>query len=144
MTRPLPDPNYRLQVAILNDEIQRLADRAGVLSSARKYRPEWGREDVVQELIAYLLHLTKNTNSGWNPARGAFTTWVTLASKGWVCKLGRRKPEPTRPLLARGTPEEPGGREQEALDPAGTPEDQLQAKQSAQEAVLGDVFAFLG
>ena len=139
MTRPLPDPNYRLKVAILNGEIPRIAARAGVLSSARRYRPEWRSEDVEQELIAYLLHLQSNTNSGWDPARGAFTTWVTLVSKGWVCKLGRRKPEPTR----SSTPEEPDGQEQEALDPAGSPEDQLQAKQSAQEAVLGDVFSFL-
>ena len=134
MTRPLPDPAYRLQVAILNREVYRIADRAGVLSSARKYRPEWTREDVEQELTAYLLHLTKNTKSGWNPARGAFSTWVTLAATGWVGKLCRRQPEP---LDAQ--PED----QEDSPDPAGTPEDQLQAKQSAQEALLGDVFAFL-
>ena len=136
MTRPLPDPAYRLQVAILNREVYRLADRAGVLSSARKYRPEWRAEDVEQELIAYLLHLTKNTKSGWNPERGAFSTWVTLAATGWVSKLGRRQPEPTEQALDADV-----GRDDP--DPAGTPEDQLQAKQSAQEALLGDVFAFL-
>jgi hypothetical protein len=141
MTRPLPDPAYRLQVAILNNEIQRLADRAGVLSSARKYRPEWNREDVAQELIAYLLHLQQNTKSGWNPTRGAFSTWVTLAATGWVSKLGRRQPEPVEPNQPDHA--EGGGREDDATDPAGTPEDQLEAKQSAQEALLGDVFAFL-
>jgi hypothetical protein len=129
MTRPTPDPVYRLQVAILNREVSRLADRAGVLRSARRYRPEWRAEDVQQELIAYLLHLTKNTKSGWDPARGAFSTWVTLASTGWVSKLGRRQPEPL------------DDQAEDQQDPAGSPEDQLQAKQSAREALRGELFA---
>lgn len=129
MTRAPADPAYRLQVAILNREVYRLADRAGVLRSARKYRPEWRLEDVEQELIAYLLHLTQNTKSGWNPARGAFSTWVTLASTGWVSKLGRRQPEPLD--------EQP----EDQQDPAGSPEEQLQAKQSAREALRGELFA---
>jgi hypothetical protein len=129
MTRPTPDPVYRLQVAILNREVSRLADRAGVLRSARRYRPEWRAEDVEQELIAYLLHLTKNTKSGWDPARGAFSTWVTLASTGWVSKLGRRQPEPL------------DDQAEDQQDPAGSPEDQLQAKQSAREALRGELFA---
>lgn len=129
MTRAPADPAYRLQVAILNREVYRLADRAGVLRSARKYRPEWRLEDVEQELIAYLLHLTQNTRSGWNPARGAFSTWVTLASTGWVSKLGRRQPEPLD--------EQP----EDQKDPAGSPEEQLQAKQSAREALRGELFA---
>lgn len=132
MTRAPADPAYRLQVAILNREVYRLADRAGVLRSARKYRPEWRREDVEQELIAYLLHLTKNTKSGWDPARGAFSTWVTLAATGWVCKLGRRQPEP----LDDQAENHEGG-----LCPTGNPEEQLQAKQSAQEALRGELFA---
>ena len=132
MTRPTPDPVYRLQVAILNREVSRLADRAGVLRSARKYRPEWRAEDVEQELIAYLLHLTKNTKSGWDPARGAFSTWVTLAATGWVSKLGRRQPEP----LDDQAEDQEGG-----SCPAGSPEEQLQAKQSAQEALRGELFA---
>lgn len=131
MTRAPADPAYRLQVAILNREVYRLADRAGVLRSARKYRPEWRLEDVEQELIAYLLHLTQNTKSGWNPARGAFSTWVTLASTGWVSKLGRRQPEPLD--------EQP----EDQQDPAGSPEEQLQAKQSAREALRGELFASL-
>ena len=129
MTRPTPDPVYRLQVAILNREVSRLADRAGVLRSARRYRPEWRAEDVQQELIAYLLHLTKNTKSGWDPARGAFSTRVTLASTGWVSKLGRRQPEPL------------DDQAEDQQDPAGSPEDQLQAKQSAREALRGELFA---
>ena len=129
MTRPTPDPVYRRQVAILNREVPRLADRAGVLRSARRYRPEWRAEDVQQELIAYLLHLTKNTKSGWDPARGAFSTWVTLASTGWVSKLGRRQPEPL------------DDQAEDQQDPAGSPEDQLQAKQSAREALRGELFA---
>jgi hypothetical protein len=141
VTRPRPDPAYRLQVAILNGEIQRLAHRAGVLGSARRYRPEWNTEDAEQELIAYLLHLEKNTRSGWNPDRGAFSTWVTLAATGWVSKLGRRPPEPIE--ASQPDPEGAAEGDREATDPAGSPEDQLQAKQSAQEALLGDVFAFL-
>jgi hypothetical protein len=134
MTRSLPDPAYRLQVAILNGEIPRLATKAGVLSSARKYRPEWTIEDAEQELIAYLLHLQKNTKSGWDPSRGAFTTWVTLVSKGWVCKLGRRQPEPLEPPQEDCEPED---------FQAGNPESLLQAKQSAREEVLGPVGIFL-
>jgi hypothetical protein len=134
MTRSLPDPAYRLQVAILNGEIPRIAAKAGVLSSARKYRPEWRAEDAEQELIAYLLHLQQNTRSGWDPGRGAFTTWVTLVSKGWVCKLGRRQPEPL----------EPPGEESEPEDfQAGNPESLLQAKQSARAEVLGPIGIFL-
>ena len=128
MSRPLPEPSYRLQVAVLNREIYRIADRAGILVSAKKYRPEWTLQDVEQELIAYLLHLTKNTTSGWDPKRGAFTTWVTLASTGWVCKLGRRK----------GDPASPGCEDDEDwTDTSGTPEDQLEAKQTAQEVLRG-------
>ena len=134
MTRPLPDPAYRLQVAILNREVYRLADRAGVLSSARKYRPEWRADDVEQELIAYLLHLQKNTNSGWDPARGAFTTWVTMVSKGWVCKLGRRQPEPLAEREEDSDPEDFA---------AGNPESLLEAKQSARAEVLGPIGVFL-
>ena len=59
-----------------------------------------------------------------------------LAATGWVGKLCRRQPEPTAPALDADA-------ERDDPDPAGTPEDQLQAKQSAQEALLGDVFAFL-
>jgi hypothetical protein len=132
----MPDPAYRLQVAILNREIYRLADRAGILSSARKYRPEWRSEDVEQELIAYLLHLTKNTKSGWDPARGAFTTWVVLVSKGWVSKLGRRQPEPTQPLLDKEEESDPEDFE------AGNPESLLQAKQEARAEVLGPIGMF--
>ena len=128
MSRPLPEPSYRLQVAVLNREIYRIADRSGILVSAKKYRPEWTLQDVEQELITYLLHLTKNTKSGWNPQRGAFTTWVTLAATGWVCKLGRRK----------GDPASPGFEDVEDwTDTAGTPEDQLEAKQTAQEVLRG-------
>jgi len=131
MNRPLPDPAYRLQVAVLNREVYKLADRAGVLGSARKYRPEWTLQDVEQELIAYLLHLTKNTKSGWDPKRGAFSTWVTLAATGWVCKLGRRKGDPASPGCADDDDAD------DWTDTAGTPEDQLEAKQTAQEALRG-------
>jgi len=128
VSRPLPEPEYRLQVAILNREVYRLADRAGVFSSAKKYRPEWSFQDTEQELIAYLLHLTKNTKSGWNPKRGAFSTWVTLAATGWVCKLGRRKSDPASPGCED---------DEDWTDTSGTPEDQLEAKQTAQEALRG-------
>ena len=131
------NPIERLSVAILRGEVHRLAHRAGVLQSARKYRPEWSREDVEQELIAYLLHLTQNTKCGWDPARGAFTTWVVLVSKGWVCKLGRRQPEPTQPLL--GDTEE----ESDPEDLSGNPESLLEAKQSARAEVLGPIGIFL-
>lgn len=130
------NPIERLSVAILRGEVHRLAHRAGVLQSARKYRPEWSREDVEQELIAYLLHLTQNTKCGWDPARGAFTTWVVLVSKGWVSKLGRRQPEPTQPLLDKEEESDPEDFE------AGNPESLLQAKQEARAEVLGPIGMF--
>lgn len=119
------DALYRLRVAICNGEVQRLAFAARVLHSARAYRPEWSHDDVVQELCAYLLHLQQNTNSGWDVARGKFSTWVTVAAKGWVCKLGRRQPEPV---------ESDGGAPDRAC-PTGDPEQQMVAAQTARAHV---------
>lgn len=136
------DSDYRLQVAILNNEITRIAYKAGLIASAKKYRPEWSYEDVTQELTAYILHLQQNTNSGFDPTRSKFSTWVTMVTTGWVSKLGRRQPEPTQPLPpgpAGADPESPEGGG--IIDPedkaSGNPESLLQAKQVAAAEVMG-------
>ncbi len=131
------DSDYRLQVAILNNEITRIAYKAGLVSSAKKYRPEWSHEDVTQELTAYILHLQQNTNSGFDPTRSKFSTWVTMVTTGWVSKLGRRQPEPTQPMCSAAGVDS----ESEGVDPedkaSGNPESLLQAKQVAVAEVMG-------
>jgi hypothetical protein len=143
------DSDYRLQVAILNNEITRIAYKAGLIASAKKYRPEWSYEDVTQELTAYILHLQQNTNSGFDPTRSKFSTWVTMVTTGWVSKLGRRQPEPTQPLPpgpcgaggGAADPESPCGAGVGVIDPedkaSGNPESLLQAKQVAAAEVMG-------
>ena len=137
------DSDYRLQVAILNNEITRIAYKAGLIASAKKYRPEWSHEDVTQELTAYILHLQQNTNSGFDPTRSKFSTWVTMVTTGWVSKLGRRQPEPTQPMPAgRPAGADPGAQHEGGIiDPedkaSGNPESLLQAKQVAVAEVMG-------
>lgn len=129
------DSDYRLQVAILNNEITRIAYKAGLIASAKKYRPEWSHEDVTQELTAYILHLQQNTNSGFDPTRSKFSTWITMVTTGWVCKLGRRQPEPTQPMPAGADPESEGVDHEDKA--SGNPESLLQAKQVAVAEVMG-------
>lgn len=135
------DSDYRLQVAILNNEITRIAYKAGLIASAKKYRPEWSHEDVTQELTAYILHLQQNTNSGFDPTRSKFSTWVTMVTTGWVSKLGRRQPEPTQPMCCPAGAAAGVDSESEGVDPedkaSGNPESLLQAKQVAVAEVMG-------
>lgn len=46
---------------------------------------------MAQDIAAYIWHLQTNTNSGWNPQRGAWSTWCHHAITGLVCKWSRRK-----------------------------------------------------
>ena len=130
------DSDYRLQVAILNNEITRIAYKAGLIASAKKYRPEWSHEDVTQELTAYILHLQQNTNSGFDPTRSKFSTWVTMVTTGWVSKLGRRQPEPTQPMPSSAEHDFESIAEPEDKV-SGNPESLLQAKQVAVAEVMG-------
>ncbi len=93
-SRPAADPIYRLNIALANSEHTKLAMHLRIIQSARVYRPSWTHEDVTQEIAKYLLHLQKNTKSGWDPARGKWSTWASQAMIGWVSKLKRKAEDP--------------------------------------------------
>lgn len=131
----MTDPMYRLRIAIANGEHCKLAQHQRIAQSARRYRPSWGEDDVYQEIACYLLHLQTNTKSGWDPARGKWSTWATLAMRGWLAKLKRA----TRPDDAPNP--NPEGVEPATHD---DPESLLSAEETRKYDLLAPIMAIFG
>lgn len=82
----------RLQEALVSGEHIRLASSVGLYRAAAGLRLPWSdsREAISQEVALYLWHLQTETNSGWDAARGAWSTWATLCLKGLLWKWQRQ------------------------------------------------------
>lgn len=139
----------RLLTALARGEHTRLAHRAGIYRSARQYRPTWDHDDVTQEIAVYLLHLTERTNSGWDPARGAWSTWATMAMRGLASKWARSAPQhqPGDPIdFGQQEETNPEGEYTQQLADNSTtgadPEVMLSTKEQARSHALGPISIF--
>jgi hypothetical protein len=89
----MSEAEARLVKALNSGEHIKLGHKAKVYAAAKVLLPAShnSEEDVSQELAVYLWQVQTKTNSGWNPARGQWSTWAWRVMKGLIGKWNRRK-----------------------------------------------------